>query len=607
MDVSIVSGTYNRLNYLTKMVESVRQSVRFNLQYEIVLVDGNSVDGTQEWCRQQDDIRLIEHDKLYGAVKAFNDGAFAARGTYVILANDDIEFVGDSIWSAFVHMQKNPGCGIGCFYQDRDRQDAPEEHKWHVETMPVIKNGEQSAAYYGQVCIVPKWLGDRVHWWCDAEQYKMLSVDRRDPNIKPLHTYAGDNELSSRVYDLGYLVTPIEGAKIHDLVALDELRKINNIHGGTDPRAVRGHHPDSWSWGRKWRNDKGMVGPVIKDAPQVLNPVEETPRVLYLPIYEQGWTIQKEQKRGLREALQKVGIVQEYDYVTRFHEIGHDKMLAEIWDDLKYLQPTLVLTQLHNDANINPADIARFRKLAPGAKFVNWNGDYWPDNLLTDKGVALARAFDLMTSVNLEVVEKYQAMGINAKYWQIGWEPDGRTNEATYNYDVVFLASGYSKARQDLGRWLKSFHSFRFGLWGSGWPEGWSNGQNLYNFKEAAGIYRGARLALGDSQWPESGFVSNRVMQILAAGGCALCHQWFRGMENLGLVDGRTCIVWNDRGELEAKIRYYLTHEAERRAIAAAGERLALERHSFEARVSELFGWLNPQPVEAQPVEDWRY
>jgi len=72
MDISIVSGTYNRLPYLQKMVLSVRQSIVgvYGLDYEIILVDGGSNDTTQEWCKIQSDIRLIEHGELRGAVAA---------------------------------------------------------------------------------------------------------------------------------------------------------------------------------------------------------------------------------------------------------------------------------------------------------------------------------------------------------------------------------------------------------------------------------------------------------------------------------------------------------------------------------------------------------
>ncbi len=48
-------------------------------------------------------------------------------------------------------------------------------------------------------------------------------------------------------------------------------------------------------------------------------------RVLYLPIFEQGWQVQKEQKRGLRDALAKRAIVIEYDYFSA-NRIAHLKM-----------------------------------------------------------------------------------------------------------------------------------------------------------------------------------------------------------------------------------------------------------------------------------------
>ena len=108
VDVSIVSGTYNRIAWLQKMVASVRSSIgkdHYGLNYEVVLTDGGSIDGTQRWCDEQSDIRLIQHTELLGAVKAFNDGAFAATGQYVIMANDDIEFLDDSIFRAWLYMQ----------------------------------------------------------------------------------------------------------------------------------------------------------------------------------------------------------------------------------------------------------------------------------------------------------------------------------------------------------------------------------------------------------------------------------------------------------------------------------------------------------------------
>ncbi len=582
MDISIVSGTYNRIAYLKKMVQSVRQSIDgiYGLKYEIVLVDGNSEDGTQEWCYSQSDIKLIQHEELLGAVKAFNDGAYAATGQYVILANDDIEFLDNSIWLAYLYMLNHSDCGIGCFNQDRRRQHMPDDHpnKYGVEYMPVVVDGKQQSWPYGQVCIIPKWLGDKVGWWGDY-----------------LHTYGGDNEITSNTYDLGFKVSPMPGTKIRDNEANDELRQINNIDGGHDPRAVRGYHPDSAKWGDKWHDKyKNLTGPIIKNQPTISVPLMDTRmRILYLPIFEPGWTVLKEQKRGLREALAKVGIVHEYDYMEQFNAVGKSQMITEIKSLCDQFNPVLIVTQLHNADMINAGDIRHLRSFMPRAKFANWNGDYWPEQQLKPEALDLALSFDINTTVNREVIEKHQVQGINTQFWQIGWEPMGRGHEPEIYHDIVFLASGYSPKRQKLGQWLKDT-VVNFGLYGPGWAEGWAKGSNLYNFREACKIYRGAKIAIGDSQWPNSGFVSNRVMQVLAAGNCVLCHQWFKDMDQLGLIDGETCIIWKNIDELHHKLIYYLDedNEPERKRIAVSGELLALERHSFDVRVNELFAML---------------
>jgi glycosyltransferase involved in cell wall biosynthesis len=615
MDLSVVSGTYNRLPHLMRMVQSVRDSLRsiYGLEYEIVLVDGGSNDTTQEWCKAQHDIKLIEHGQLSGAVKAFNDGAFAATGNYVIMANDDIEFVGNSILLAYIYMETHPNCGGGCFYQNRDGRD------WHVNGMQAVKvtqqgkrkKAERVHVYYAQVGIFPKWLGDHVSWWCDELEYGLYLKDKNYGNQIGLHTYGGDNELSARIIDLGFTVEPIPDAKISDHEADDGLRKINNIDGAKDPKAVRGEHPDSFKFGQKWINRNNILGihghypgPIIKDGPMIIDPFpeEKKERVLYLPLFEQGWKVQKEQKRGLRDALAEVALVYEFDYMYEFNQ-GAKQAMVKLIDVCEQFKPTIVLTQLHNSDQINSDDIRDLRAACNGAKFVNWNGDYWPKQLLDDKGLSLARSFDLMTSVNLDVVEKHQALGINTQYWQIGWEPDGRGHKPEVHHDIVFLASGYSGKRQALGQFLND-QPCSFGLYGNGWPEKMSKGENLYNFKEACKIYRGAKIAIGDSQWPDSGFVSNRIMQILAAGNCVLCHQWFRGHEELGLADKVNCLIWQDLGDLAYILKFWLSDSNSQKLseIAANGEKLALLRHGFDSRVSELW-----EMLEINETEGWRW
>src|SRR5512146_1546504 len=224
--VSIVTGTYNRLSFLQQMVSSVRKSIGIGIGYEIILVDGGSTDGSIEWIRTQSDIVLIEQGKLLGAVKAFMAGFKAAKGKYVVIGNDDIIFKYESLQNAVAFMDDNPLVGMGCFPQNRY---SPE---YTVAKMPAVQDGKQISTWYGQVCIVPKWLGDSVGWW--------------DPGVG-YHTYAGDNELSCNILEKGYRVVPLNSCCIEDFVAKDELRRINNPGGDT-----KKPHSDSIKWKSKW-------------------------------------------------------------------------------------------------------------------------------------------------------------------------------------------------------------------------------------------------------------------------------------------------------------------------------------------------------------------
>ena len=569
VNVSIVSGTYNRLSYMQRMVASVRYSVGI-LPYEIILVDGGSTDGTIKWCEKQPDITIIEQGELLGAVKAFNEGARAARGSYVILANDDIEFVGRSILRSWTFMEDYRHVGIGCFYQDRNRQS------WHVETMPVVDpSGHQTALPYGQVCIVHKWLGDYVGWWGDY-----------------LHTYGGDNELSANVLELGYEVCPVEGAKIHDFSENvdDELRRINK--GDPSQGSVGGGgHPDSAKWYKKWTYRR-KTGPRVR-----LNPVIEKrlpdrrKRFLYAPIYEPGNKLQKGSKKGLREAMGRRGVVLECDYMS--------EGIAALRERACSICPDVFVLQIQDAQVFNKEIMQVLKHDHPNAKFVSWNGDYHPKNLFDPAYMDLMKEMDAAGFAVASIKDSYESHGINWFYWQIGYEvSNARPNKTTKHHDVVFLGNGYTRQRKDLAKFLLSLRTsgVDVGLYGS-WPKRWSMGDNLYDFGEGEKIYKASKIAISDQQWPDAtGYVSNRLFQAMAAGGCLVLQQDFKGLgEYLGLFPGIHLDIWENFKDLEEKIHDYLNDNTiRRRMMAKKGHEYMLENHSFDMRVRELedvLGW----------------
>lgn len=560
--VAIVSGTYNRLPLLKDMVASARACLPPGVRYQFVIVDGGSTDGTLDWCRDQDDVLLIEQGELLGAVKAFDAGAFAADAEYVILANDDITFAPGSILPGIVWLEEHPGCGAVAF---EDNRLMPGAREWHVLQIP-ISGWSNRYANYAQVGMFRKWLGDELGWWGLHGKFTG-------------RTYGGDNALSAAIWDKGYTVDAVPGCRVHDYVHPDELRRINNGDAATvDSDAYYAIWPD---------------GPTWPGSPQIEPPRPGRQigvRVLYLPIFEAGHAVQHAQKRGLRDALSEVGIVYEVDYVAyKGREAALEKELLRV---LATFQPDLIVSQLHGPDIITPALRDRLRATCPRMVWVNWNGDYWPSGLTSPAMLELLRGIDLQLVVNGSVLPTYEQHGIPAAYWQIGYEEPTKSPTVPA-WDMLFLGNGYSDKRQELVRQLRRYDSV--GVYGSGWPD--AAGECTYDFDTGAALYRRCLIAIGDNQFPDAeGFVSNRLFQALAA-GAFLLHQRVPGLEALtGLRDGEHYVGWDTFEEMHEKIAYYLdpAHKVERDQIAEAGWAFVTERHSFRARVRELFRDLLP-------------
>ena len=563
MILSIVSGTYNRLPLLQQMMESARASVPEGIEYEFVLVDGGSTDGTIAWLYGEPDTTVIEHGELRGAIAAFCDGAKAASGEYVLLANDDIAFIRDSIARAIDYLDHVPKCGGVAFADNRPAPPFKYSDTYQVMLMPALKNEQETLVYYAQVGLFRRWLGDECGWW---------GADNPD---FPAKTYAGDNYLSSRIWERGYTIDEVDACRVLDSVHADGLREIN-IAGLTGNR-----HPDSDAYYNLY--PRGAVIPSEIE----LEPNPERLRTLYLPIFDHAHPIQREQKRGLYDALSEIGWCYEYDYLEK----TPSELLNRLGTTIERIQPDLMVTQLHSADVITPQMMKLLRKFAPQMVVINWNGDYWPHSLVDEKIMLLLREIDLQLIVNADVLKVYEKEGIAAAYWQIGYEEVTRDVKVN-QYDVVFLANMNDRKRQEL-----EFALPEISLFGNGWK--FAKGECLYDFDTGAAIYRNAKLSIGDNLFAQNrAFVSNRMFQALAAGGAMYMQQYVDGLDDLtGFKAGKHYVEWIDFTDLREKINYYLEHEAERLKIAKLGTRYCRRYHSFDAKVKELFERIIPDAI----------
>ena len=106
--VSVILPTYNRLTWLPASVASVRAQT--GVDWELVLVDDGSTDGTAEWVRSfaEPRLRYIPIEHIGNIASVFNVGLDAAQGDWVaFLASDDL-WPKDKLLRQFAQLKDRP-------------------------------------------------------------------------------------------------------------------------------------------------------------------------------------------------------------------------------------------------------------------------------------------------------------------------------------------------------------------------------------------------------------------------------------------------------------------------------------------------------------------
>jgi len=93
LSFSVVVNTYNRRHTLEDTIVSLKRQRYRN--FEVIVVNGPSVDGTEDYLKRQNDIRLLTTEQRNLSISR-NLGIEAARGDIVAFIDDDA--VADALW-----------------------------------------------------------------------------------------------------------------------------------------------------------------------------------------------------------------------------------------------------------------------------------------------------------------------------------------------------------------------------------------------------------------------------------------------------------------------------------------------------------------------------
>lgn len=139
--ISVVIGSLNRLRFLKLTIDSVRMELE-GYNYEIIVVDGGSIDKTYKWLFSQKDIvTIIQHNigswrgkkiKKRSWGYYMNLGFKCAQGKYICMISDDCLVVPNAIKNGIKHfdgmLKSGKNIGALAFYY----RDYPDDTKYYV-------------------------------------------------------------------------------------------------------------------------------------------------------------------------------------------------------------------------------------------------------------------------------------------------------------------------------------------------------------------------------------------------------------------------------------------------------------------------------------------
>lgn len=125
MDVSVIIVNYNTCELVQNCIESIIQNTA-GLQYELIVVDNNSIDRSKEILSADERIIFVESYTNIGFGRANNLGFEKSSGKYIFFLNSDTILLNNAIKQMFDFMENhrselNIGA-LGCLLQNHNRQ-----------------------------------------------------------------------------------------------------------------------------------------------------------------------------------------------------------------------------------------------------------------------------------------------------------------------------------------------------------------------------------------------------------------------------------------------------------------------------------------------------
>ena len=303
------------------------------------------------------------------------------------------------------------------------------------------------------------------------------------------------------------------------------------------------------------------------------------------------------------ETMERLGYdVLLFDFPSVLKRFGRYEMNQMLLDTVKAFEPDVMFTHLSKD-ELDVQTLSTITHTTSTITAANFGDDEWRFDNFSSR---FARAFDWIVTTDKKAVEKYRRLGCENVIYKCSGVNHSYYKKRNLNeiYDCTFVG-GARLDRVQIFKKLKK-DGINVNCWGTGWDMGIIDRvlnkllinpmyfqrktiRTRLSFEDMSQVFEKSQINLGlsESYRGNRKQIKGRPFDVTASGGFFL-GEYVEGIEEFFEI-GKEIVCYEGYDELKDKIRYYLSHEVERKAIAEAGHKRTLSCHTAEKRLVEIF------------------